>query len=438
MATSPSRDRSRLSRRDFLAAAPLGAAAVAGLAMTAGPARPAIAKTTRIVYWTPLDPKAGNARSKGEAAMIEVFRKQHPDIEVEVQPVPWQVMGQQVIQATLAGNGPDVAQLSTTNLPDQVGAGAAAPLDDVVGKGWPQAERDDFVLPWDNTVYDGRKMAFYWNSLLNNEFWYLEDAVDGPPPMDWEALPGFLKPAAEKRGMSGFLTGLSQQGNAIEFTDWLIPALWACGAEYVAAGGEVGFASEGGARPFEWLIEMVRKHKVTPESITSLTRDNVLDAMKGRKALSTILTSNLVSSARAALGGTLVLARQPGPSGPCPAFASGKFLMMTTSCREREAAGRFIESMVSPEAQLANARIAKEIPARKSVVHDPWFATPEAADLKFALDYMSSEPHVFKYPERTDYLQTRLALAAQQMMTGRAPREALQAVAADWDTARKA
>lgn len=160
--------------------------------------------------------------------------------------------------------------------------------------------------------------------------------------------------------------------------------------------------------------------------------------MKGRRALSTILTSNIVSSARSTLGDNLGLARHPGPSGACPAFASGKFLMMTKSCKEREATGLFIEALVSTEAQVANARVANEIPSRKSAVQDPWFSTPEAADLRFSLDYMSESPYVFKYPKRTDFLQTRIALAAQQMMRGRPIGEALKQVAAEWETARKA
>lgn len=424
--------RSKISRRSFIKTAALGTAAAA-----VGLASPAIAKKTKIVYWSPLDPKANTARSKGEAAMIDVFRRKNPDIEVEIQPVPWQVMGQQVIQAVISGAGPDVAQLSTTNLPDQVGAGTAAPLDDYVGKEWSEEEKNDFLLPWDNTVYDGQKMAFYWNVLLNNEYWYLKDEVDGQPPTNWNELPGYLKTFAHKHGKPGFLTGLSQQGNAIQFTDWLIPALWACGAEYVTADGQVGFVNDNGMKPFEWLLEMVRMHGLTPESIISLTRDNVLDAMKGRKALSTILTSNIVSSARASLGNSLALAPHPGPNGPCPAFASGKYLMMTRSCKEREAAGLFIESMISAEAQLANAKLANEIPSRRSVLSDPWFKESEAADIKFAIDYISSSPHVFKYPKRTDYLQTRIALAAQQMMRGRPIREALEQVADEWEATRK-
>ncbi len=420
-----------LDRRSFLATAAFGAAALAF-------PRPALAKKSKIIYWSPLDHKANNARSKAEAAMVELFSQAHPDIEVEVQPVPWQVMGQQVIQAVMSGAGPDVAQLSTTNLPDQVGAGTAAPLDDFVGKGWSQAQKDDFVLPGNNTVYDGRKMAYYWSSLLNNEFWYLKDEVEGEIPTDWNKLPDFLKPQQEKRDKPGFLTGLSQQGNAIELTDWLIPALWASGAEYVTETGEVGFVNDNGALPFEWLVAMVKTHKLTPPNITSLSRDNVLDAFKGRKALTTLLTSNIVSAARASLGPNLGLARHPGPYGTCPAFASGKFIMMTKSCQEREAACLFIESMISPAAQLINARVANELPSRKSVIADPWFNMPEAADLKFAVEYMAGSPHTFKYPNRTDFLQMRIALAAQQMMSGTPVKEALKQVAADWEKARKA
>lgn len=421
-----------VSRRAFITAAAAGAAA-----LTLGLPTPAIAKKTRIVYWSPLDPKANNSRSKGEAAMIDVFRKKHPDIEVEVQPVPWQVMGQQVIQAVMAGNGPDVAQLSTTNLPDQVGAGAAAPLNDYVDKYLTAAQKDDFLLPRENTTYDGQTMAYYWSTLLGNGFWYLKDLVDGAPPMDWNKLPPYLKAAGDKGKVPGFLIGLSQQGNGIGLTNPLIPMLWACGADYVLPDGRLGFNNANGEKAFEWLVSLVRQYRIAPESIVSLTRDNVLDAMKGRRAVSAILTSNIVSSARASLGNSMGIAKQPGPAGPCPAFATGKFLIMTKSCQEQEAAGLFIQAMVSPEAQLANAKIGSEIPVLKSVAKDPYFSTPEAADIRFALDYMAQNPHPFKYPMRTDYLQTQTALVTQQIFKGVPIKQALARLSDQWDVARK-
>jgi ABC-type glycerol-3-phosphate transport system substrate-binding protein len=118
-------------------------------------------------------------------------------------------------------------------------------------------------------------------------------------------------------------------------------------------------------------------------------------------------------------------------------MATGKFLVMTKTCREREAAGFFIQSLISPEAQLANSKIASEIPVLKSVAKDPYFSTPKAADIKFALDYMTSNPHPFKYPAKTDYLQTRLALAMQQIIGGTPTKDALHKLNDDWNTTRK-
>ncbi|MBW4092657.1 MAG: extracellular solute-binding protein [Proteobacteria bacterium] len=396
-------------------------------------ARPAIAKPVTLTYWTPLDPKSKNPRSRGEAAMIAVFRKRHPDIEVSIQPVPWQVIGQQMMQAVLGGGGPDVAQLSTTNLPDQVAADTVKPLDDYVGKHWTTEEKQDFLLPWSNTVYDSKKMGFYWNTILNNQLWYLRDEVSGTPPMKWDAFAEFMVPQAKKANKPGFLTGLSQTGNAVQFTSWLIPAFWASGADYLTPDGKPGFLNAGGEKPFAWLMALIDKYKITPSSITSLTRDNVLDGLEGRRALSTMMGSNVVSTARRSLGNSLVLADQPGPNGPCPAFGTGKFLVMNKQTQHAEAAGLFIEAMISPDAQLANAKISGEIPAVKSVLKDPWFKTPQAADIRSYLEYLAAYPHPFKYQKGNQFLATRMALAAQQMVEGKPIRAALKEVAAQWE-----
>jgi ABC-type glycerol-3-phosphate transport system substrate-binding protein len=396
-------------------------------------AAPAIASPITLTYWTPLDPKSDNPRSRGETAMIEVFRKKYPDVTLNIQPVPWQVIGQQVMQAVLGGGGPDVAQLSTTNLPDHVAAGTLRPLDEYVGKGWTQAEKDDFILPWDNTVYDGRKQAFYWNTILSNQLWYLGDEVAGKPPMDWDRFAEFLVPQSKKANKPGFLTGLGKSGTAAQLMEWLIPAFWACQADYMTPDGKLGFVNAQGERPFQWLLALIDKYKVTPDSITSLSRDNVLDGFEGRHALSTIMGSNVLSSARKSLSGALVLAEQPGPHGPCPAFGNGKFLIMNRGTRQPDVAGHFIEEMSSVAAQLANAQIAGEIPARKSVLNDSWFNTPEAADVRWSLEYLAALPHSFKYQKGNQYLATQLALATQQMVTGTSVGKALQEVASKWE-----
>jgi hypothetical protein len=50
---------------------------------------------------------------------------------------------------------------------------------------------------------------------------------------------------------------------------------------------------------------------------------------------------------------------------PAPTHVASKWMVIGKDCKEKEAAGLFIEEQVSPEAQLINARIAAELPSRK-------------------------------------------------------------------------
>jgi multiple sugar transport system substrate-binding protein len=426
------------SRRRFLLTSAAAALALTGPAAKAAHA----AKKAKITYWTPLDPKSKNARSAAETAMIDVFRKKYPEIEVEVQPVPWQVIGTQTIQAVAAGRGPDVVQFSTYDLPIQVEAKTVAPLGDFVTSAWLAENKADFVLPWENTVYDGQPMGLYWNSLLASALWYRQDLLDRKglkAPRTWDEIAS-VAGAVQTPQTAGYLAGLGKSGNAVQLLNWLVPAVWAAGSEYLEPSGRAAFANPNGARPLEWLSDMVHKHKATPSTIVSLTRDNVLDAFNSGTAAMIHMGSNVVSSGRKSTttGKAMTIAASPGLTAakPAPALVIGKTIAMTAVAKEREAAWLFIETMTGREAQALNARIAEELPCRKSVLKDPWFQTPEAADLKVQLEYMVKNPHPFRYHPKNNILADALADAAQQVIATRRPAlEAMQDVARKWNAA---
>lgn len=410
------------------------ALSTAALAASGTLAKPALAAKSKVVYWSPNDINSNTDAGRGEAAMIKVVQAKLPDIEVQVQAMPWQYMGQQTIQAVMSGSGPDVVQLSTSELADQVAAQTTQPLDHYVGKHWTAAEHDDFILPWNTTVYDGAKMAFLWNTVLNNQLYYLKSRFTGAPPTQIDAFTKTLTDIPRSAGEVGFIQSFSQDGNGVVLSIMLIPLLWSAGADFVTDKGEVGFDNPQGVRAFEWLIDMVRRYKLMPQSAVSATRQTLLDAMNARKALSTVMASNGVQSVRNVLGAELGLGMQPGFAGPCPSFAVGKPLIMTRIAKDPVAAGLFIEALVSPEAQLARTKINREIPSRKSVLADDWFKTPAAADIVAATDYMAAYPRLFRFQAGTSRLQIGLALAGQQMVAGRPIREALDRVADEWRT----
>ncbi len=372
--------------------------------------------------------------------MVDVFRKKHPNIEVNVQIVPWQKMIQQIVLAAGAGKSPDVAMASDRGLTTLVKAGAIAPLNDYVGKSWTKEQKEDWLLPQKNATYDGKQMGVYWHTLLGNILYVnrpMLEAKGAKIPRTWDETAKVGKLLTQGR-VTGYLMGLSKDGDAVQLTNWLIPYLWAAGADWLNDKGQVAFNTEAGAKPFQWLLEMVHTLKVMPEGIVSLTRDNMLDSFKaGTTAMSTLSSNTLAAARGSAVGKDLVLSVDPGltPDKPDPALSSGKWMVVGKDCKEKEAAGLFIEEQVSPEAQVINARVAAELPSRKSALKDPWFSTPEAADMKIMVDYVRQHGQTMPYHERHLELSSMVAEAAQQIVSRRkSVKDALNEVAKTWAT----
>jgi len=429
----------RLTRRRLLQICGASALGSSGLPRLAKAAAPNISRKVSITYWTVLDHKdTKTARSRAETAMVDLFRKKHPSIEVNVQIVPWQKMTQQILLAAGAGKSPDVALGSNRGLTTLVKARAISPLNDYVGKNWTKEQKEDWLLPQDNCIYDGRQMGVYWHVSLENILFVnraLLEAKGAKIPRSLDEITQVAKVLTQGR-VTGYLLGLSKDGGALHLTNWLIPCLWGAGADWLDEKGRIAFNNEAGAKPFQWLLDMVHTHKVMPEGIVSLTRDNVLDAFKAATVAVSTLGSNIVAAARgSAVGKDMLLTVDVGwkPDKPAPAHSTGKFMVMGKDCKEKEAAGLFIEEQVSPEAQVINASVAAELPSRKSALKDPWFNTPEAADMRLTVEYVRQHGRTMPYHEQHLELAEMVGEAAQQIISRRkSVKDALHELAKAW------
>jgi len=278
-------------------------------------------------------------------------------------------------------------------------------------------------------------MGVYWHTLIGNLLYVnrpMLEAKGAKIPRTWDETAQVGKALTQGR-VVGYLMGLSKDGDAVQLTNWLIPFLWAAGADWLDERGRVAFNNEAGAKPFQWLLDMVHTHKVIPEGMVSITRDNMLDSFKAGTVALTTLSSNTVAAARgSAVGKDMILTMDPGlkPDKPDPALSSGKWMVIGKDCKEKEAAGLFIEEQVSPEAQVINASVAAEVPSRKSALKDPWFSTPEAADMKVMVEYVRQHGRTMPYHEKHLELSSMVAEAAQQIISKRkSAKDALDDVA---------
>ena len=92
---------------------------------------------------------------------------------------------------------------------------------------------------------------------------------------------------------------------------------------------------------------------------------------------------------------------QPSPQGSGPAVLLGPYWTVGVSAKSANpaAATAFVESLFSTEASLEWAKTAGLVPDRRSVLQNPFFATPAASDIH-AFTALLSAPGVMTFPQR--------------------------------------
>ena len=104
------------------------AAAFAALVML-GSAGPAAAQTRELTFWTFLATQGTDPRSTALRNVVESFNKSQSKYAVKVESINFARLDNQVIQATAAGQGPDVLNVYSDQLPMHVAAKTIVPLD---------------------------------------------------------------------------------------------------------------------------------------------------------------------------------------------------------------------------------------------------------------------------------------------------------------------
>jgi len=402
-----------------LAAVPL----IAGLMISSAFAQ----QQTVVQYRTWLDPSSNNPRSVAQNQIVAEFEKRNPTIKIELQLMAWQQMHTSIIRDAAAGTAPCLVRPYFETMPEIVRSGALAPLDRFVGDVTP-AEKSDYLIDWNATVFNGHKMSFPLEHRLLLLL-YRKDLLEKAGksvPKTWDEFATVAK-AVTARGVYGSTVPLSAKGSAEGFYQWLFPFVWGSGDEFFDKNGKA-VVTPGLLHAMHYLHDGAHGEGYLPPSIVSDDVEAMMSAfMAGRLAmivlgsnrLSTVLQSNAVKD-------KVGVATLPSPDGqkPSPTIVSGWQIAMTKDCKTPDAAWKFIQHITSPEMTLLNSKIGGELPIRKSALSDPWFDSPEARDTRFAADYMAQRgrPQML-VPNFTLFVQS-LATAAQKIVGEDAPIEA--------------
>lgn len=392
----------------------------------------------KLVYWTFYGSgEPDNPRAESQGKILDAFRKANPDIEVEEQIVPWDQLHTRLLQAAKAGQAPDVCRQLDQYVPFLAESGAIVPLDEFIA-GWTDDQKGDFVYPWEDTVVEGKKMAFRQSVRLANLNFYRTDVYPAWRKNAPKTIDDFTAQTerATKRGLSGFMMPFSK-GDALNRFMQVVPQLyWDLGSDLVdPSTSRPTFHEDAGQQIFQWFQDLIYERNVMPKGVVTMDSEAVNQAFSGGSAASNWHTSSQWAEWKAmADKGTLGQGMMPTFSGEiAPVSTQGGWTLAMSKDADKDAAWKLIDFFISNEAELIDAEVGGEMPTRASTLEDPFFKSNGFARQREWLDYLQEHGHaatVFAIQQREEFIEI-LGDAAQDILAKRADVASRLAEAAD-------
>ncbi len=195
-------------------------------------------------------------------AMVKNFDSAHDQIAVETYTQPYSAYLDQLLIASAAGNGPDVAHIKAEWLPQFLALGVVKDLYPYVSQ---EVLNDYSSSALEAATIDGKLVGMPWfcNSyaiFYNKALLEQAGITELPTSMD-ELMEDAAKVASLGTDANGNkIYGLALANSGLEASEGynLLPILWGYGAEYQDANGQISIASSEGLQAFTEIQNLYR------------------------------------------------------------------------------------------------------------------------------------------------------------------------------------
>lgn len=314
--------------------------------------------------------------------LAQRFEKQNPDIDIQVEVLPWAGRDAKLTAALLGGQGPDVTYLIPDQIPQYVNLGVLEPLDDVLT---PAEKEDYWPLALKSVTYQGKlyvapilqsAVPIAYNKKL------FKAAGVSKPPTTWQELLD-IAPKFKEAGLyaTDYTAALEQTLNMSFY-----PFLWqAEGSVFSQDGTKAAFNSPEGVRALTYIVDLFKKGYVSPASATQMPQA-FASPFAREKAAMDLAVDNQTVRALAQRGMELGVAPPLKDKGRVGYGTIGGLALFKTS-KSREAAAKWIHFVTSPE-------VLKEIDLRtgyfapKKSIGKLYKDDPLLGDLEDTIQYM--------------------------------------------------
>ena len=351
------------------------------------------------------------------AKLLPEFERQHPEVHVDLQIVPWLSAHEKLLTAFAGESLPDVSPIGNTWIPEFAALGALEPLDDEIAATPGFDQGDFFPGVWDTGVIEGRAYAVPWYVETRLPFYrrdMLAKAGVETLPASWDEWRVALRQVKQVAGQGNYSILLPLN----EFEPLLSLAIQQP-EPLLRDGGRYGnFRSEGFRQALGFYKEMFEQGWAP--IVTNNQISNVWDEF-GKGFYSFYISgpwniAKFKERLPAAQQDDWMTMPLPGPEGPGASLANGTSFVVFKDSPNKAAAWKLIAWLSSPSVQAEFHALTGDLPPRRSPWQTPALAgDPYARAFREQLERAVSTP---KVPE-WERIATEMRLVGEQVANGR-------------------
>lgn len=353
---------------------------------------------------------------EGEYAveLLQDFLRERPDIEVEVQKLPWTAAHEKLLTAYAGETLPDLCSLGNTWVPEFMALNALAPLDAMASSSREIALDDYFPGILDANRVEGHLFGIPWY-IDTNVLYYRRDILQqagfSAPPTTWHEWTQML-------GAIKTLVGPQRYSILLPLNEfWPLTTLaLQQPSELLRDNGRYGnFRGDDFRRTLEFYASMFRRDWAPKMTNTQIS--NVWDEF-GRGMFSFYISGpwNITEFKKrmpADLRDAWMTAPMPGPDGPGMSSAGGASLVIFSHSQAKPAAWALMEYLSRSAVQQRFYELTGNMPPRRSTWQSATLtASPYAKAFHTQLDRVRSPP---KVPE-WERIAQEMRLAAERVV----------------------
>jgi multiple sugar transport system substrate-binding protein len=360
--------------------------------------------------------------------LLPEFRREHPDIRVEVQQLPWSAAHEKLLTAFVGRSTPDAAQLGNTWIAEFAALGAILPLDDRLAKSTALDSTRYFPGIWRTNLIDGACFGIPWyvdtRVLFYRKDLLAEAGFDSVPP-DWSGWRRAMEAICARGGRDRYAI-------LLPVNEWLPPVVLGlqAGSPLLADNATRGaFREPEFRRAFDFFLGLFRDGLAPPLSNNEIA-NLYQEFARGYFAMYITGPWNIGEFRRRLppeLQSSWGTAPLPGPEPGVPGVstAGGASLVLFRGSRHPDDAWTFLEYLSRPDVQLRFRALTGDLPART----EAWEDSSLAGDAYIGA-FRRQLLHVVPTPKTPEWelIATRIQERAELVIRGAAPAESALAL----------